>query len=297
MQKHTNTIILLASLLATNINAQTYLLSDYFNPPRDEVWDFVQPSGYERGSVTPLYPSTVERISTDRVKILDTGEYQLDGSGLSLVNDPEFPRYSSTPVVIPEQMTVGTVYRYTTLLTNGEVQVFGPESITVRGREYLALKVVRAEVWDVGENTITHKDTYWLHEGVGLVKYRYDYIDYNVKNPIPLIYERVLDVKLWTLARGSDNAGGKRFLDWFGSFVPLEGEGDGWIDHHSLGPVYCTGNDTSSIWMWNERIGWFWTSENIYPVMYSISENDWLWYHEADNGFITFTGGKWITNN
>jgi hypothetical protein len=72
---------------------------------------------------------------------------------------------------------------------------------------------------------------------------------------------------------------GWRYLDWFKSFKPVAGN---WIYHDRLGWIYVIAEDTSSLYLWDNALGrWMWTSNLVYPWLYSFGEDaGWLYFFE-----------------
>ncbi len=65
------------------------------------------------------------------------------------------------------------------------------------------------------------------------------------------------------------------YLDWFGHYYPAS---DHWIYHVSHGWLYRPASDTSSIWLYDQALGWVWTSQTVYPFLYQHSSQGWLYY-------------------
>ena len=101
---------------------------------------------------------------------------------------------------------------------------------------------------------------------------------------------------LWTNA--VDAGGGWFYLEWFGYFQNGEGAWGRWIWHTEHGWLYPVGATTASLWMWGSRLGcWLWTSDSIYPFLWSGAEGDWLWYylrtgHGAGGWFYNYATGQ-----
>ena len=61
---------------------------------------------------------------------------------------------------------------------------------------------------------------------------------------------------------------------WFGIYLD---EFNGWIYHLSLGWLYMDGNSASGHWLWDEQLGWIWTSEDVFPKFFHETKG-WLYY-------------------
>lgn len=84
--------------------------------------------------------------------------------------------------------------------------------------------------------------------------------------------------------------------EWFGTFTDLGGN---WIYHTELGTAIFFAQDTSSIWMRMNGVGWGWTSKNAFPFMYSATDADWIMYARATTDpryFYRFAYGMWTTD-
>ena len=54
--------------------------------------------------------------------------------------------------------------------------------------------------------------------------------------------------------------------------------------------------DQSSMFFYDDELGWFWTNNTTYPYLYSISRGAWLYYNGVDGGlrfFYNFGTGMW----
>ena len=85
---------------------------------------------------------------------------------------------------------------------------------------------------------------------------------------------------------------GWRYSEWFGLFYPI----DGWIFHEFHRFLYTEGRTESNLWIWDSRIGWFWTSKETYPSVYRSEESIWLWYLNESSDprfFYDLQQGNW----
>ena len=67
--------------------------------------------------------------------------------------------------------------------------------------------------------------------------------------------------------------------EWFGSFYYTEHD---WIYHSSLQWLYLHSFEPESVWLWSLKIGWFWTSADVFPFVYSNDTSSWF-YFEISN--------------
>lgn len=70
-----------------------------------------------------------------------------------------------------------------------------------------------------------------------------------------------------------------------------------WIYHNHLGFLYCTGNSTDDIWLYDLNLGWLWTSSRVYPFLYSHQRSSWLWYQRGSTNprwFADLSTGQWL---
>ncbi|MEC8655049.1 MAG: trypsin-like serine protease [Verrucomicrobiota bacterium] len=68
---------------------------------------------------------------------------------------------------------------------------------------------------------------------------------------------------------------------WFGPFKPFS---NGWNFHASLGWLYGSVKNESSIWLWRNHLGWLWFNSEVFPFCFSHSESGWL-YLGLSSGF------------
>jgi len=61
---------------------------------------------------------------------------------------------------------------------------------------------------------------------------------------------------------------------WFGPSYPQDAN---WLFHPGFGWVYVVGEDTSSLWIYDQVKGWFWTSRTMFPYIYV--QNEAIWYY------------------
>ncbi len=72
---------------------------------------------------------------------------------------------------------------------------------------------------------------------------------------------------------------------WFGPSFP---EDINWLYSPVLGWLYVVGNDTGSLWMYDQAKGWFWTNKDTYPYIYVESSSTWfyVWMGSAESRWL-----------
>ncbi len=76
----------------------------------------------------------------------------------------------------------------------------------------------------------------------------------------------------WAEAKVSDE-GKWRELRWFGAFLPYD---EGWNFHSRLGWFFNSGQEGSDFWIWQENLGWLWSSPSAYPFVYADEKKHWI---------------------
>ena len=60
--------------------------------------------------------------------------------------------------------------------------------------------------------------------------------------------------------------------------------------------MYTSSAFSDNIWLWTPDLGWLWTTESLYPYLYSSSEGAWLWYQRGSSSprwFYNYGTGSW----
>jgi hypothetical protein len=89
------------------------------------------------------------------------------------------------------------------------------------------------------------------------------------------------------------HADGWKYVSWFGWFRDV---GSPWVFHEDLGWIHVNeaGQSSGNLWFHDTELGWTWTSEERYPLMYSRNKAAWLRPAEAAS---SSTGGRrWFYN-
>ncbi len=72
---------------------------------------------------------------------------------------------------------------------------------------------------------------------------------------------------------------------WLGLFLETTGA---WVYHYSFGWIYAHGED-DSVWLWfPDSEGWFWTSEEVFPFLYSQSSAYWIFFQQENSLFYHY---------
>lgn len=91
-----------------------------------------------------------------------------------------------------------------------------------------------------------------------------------LQNHLDWIYQ---SLSIWPSAKLIDNSGWKE-SDWFGVFLPYS---SGWSYHSQLGWFWSLTKSGDSVWVFTSHLGWLWTNLTVYPYLFSLDENDWLY--------------------
>ena len=84
----------------------------------------------------------------------------------------------------------------------------------------------------------------------------------------------------------TEQAGGWRTSEWFGSFRPYE---HNWLFHADLGWLYTDSEQKNeNIWLWHPQKGWLWTGSSIYPHLFQNTSANWLYFLEQKDGIARF---------
>ena len=62
---------------------------------------------------------------------------------------------------------------------------------------------------------------------------------------------------------------------WFGNFYE---RGYPWVYHSKLGWSYVQENTTGEFWLWRSETGWTWSSNEIFPHLFSDSLRGWVYF-------------------
>ncbi len=57
-----------------------------------------------------------------------------------------------------------------------------------------------------------------------------------------------------------------------------------WVFHQEHGWWYVTGNDREGLWIWDAALGWLWTKAGLYPTLWSVDREGWIYYDSTAGG-------------
>ena len=79
--------------------------------------------------------------------------------------------------------------------------------------------------------------------------------------------------------------GGWKRLDWFGLFQPTAYQ---WLFHAELGWLYPSPMKDGSLWLWNQKDGWRWTQQGVFPYLFRWRDSSWVYFQGKFNGRTVF---------
>ena len=80
---------------------------------------------------------------------------------------------------------------------------------------------------------------------------------------------------------------------WFGQYYRSE---SGWFLHSKLGWIYPSPSIGNGLWIWREEFGWLWTENGVFPYLFSVDNNNWIYFygnHQQDLVFYDYEMGNW----
>ena len=80
---------------------------------------------------------------------------------------------------------------------------------------------------------------------------------------------------------------------WFGQYYRSE---SGWFLHSKLGWIYPSPSIGNGLWIWREEFGWLWTENGVFPYLFSVDNNNWIYFygnHQQDMVFYDYEMGNW----
>jgi hypothetical protein len=105
---------------------------------------------------------------------------------------------------------------------------------------------------------------------------------------------------IWEGAKSVTNAPNWRASHWWGEFYrPMNYWGQpssNWIYHFALGWVYPMATNPGDMWFWQGQGNsgnWLWTNKQVYPYVYSHSENAWLYLFTNSRKLVIWRGSSW----
>ncbi len=226
--------------------------------------------------------------------------------------------YERSARLLPNRVSIGDYAKYTVRLDEDSGQfgliryftvVDGIEEIEIPNGFFTALKINQEKRTKLAsdedfENVSLQRTEYtsnWFVEGVGLVRQDAiiteitdagsETINYN----IDLFASASLPNYLWPDAQETPE--GWKHVDWFGhltdNYFP-------WIFHSDHGWLFVDADNAEEIKLWSESLGWWLTSESLYPTFYALDLNEWLSFEEKtalERRFIRSDGTIITANN
>ncbi len=215
--------------------------------------------------------------------------------------------FGRSALILPLQAKVSQSNKYKTRFDseqgiNGIVSyhtvVIGEEEIEIPNGTFTALKVNQekktklAADEDLDEVTQTSVEyhSFWLLKGVGVVRQESDITSIDdggsqsIKYEYDLVSTDYLPNYLWPEAETTPE--GWKQVEWFGN---LTDNYFPWIYHADHGWMFVDAQTTDDVRLWSESLGWWVTSEELYPTFYSLDLNDWVTFEESDDPVREFT--------
>ena len=97
------------------------------------------------------------------------------------------------------------------------------------------------------------------------------------------------------LEESSDLGNGWNESAWFGIYYqPLDSS---WVYHSEMGWLYVAKTAASEgIKVWKENLGWLWTQDTLFPVLFSFELSEWLYFNadQASAQFYNFGTTEWF---
>ncbi|NDV61438.1 hypothetical protein G0Q06_03140 [Puniceicoccales bacterium CK1056] len=237
-------------------------------------------------------------IFTMSFSVVQTLELRLDSTGLyvhsrigaiylnGVLQDEDQEVYNTPAKILPRMITVGNTYYFTADLSTGEVpDAVEVDSIEVVDTSLGPVETIKLRLFSGGEQPFI----LWLGRNVGTVKVQID----TTSGGDPLgLFAILTDTNVPWATAGVDalwsatvNTGdGWREAEGLGSFWVPDTDSP-WIGHHGFAWAYCDG-DLTNLWLYLPGAGWFWTSSEFYPFMYSDSRGEILYYFDLEGSRI-----------
>ena len=89
-------------------------------------------------------------------------------------------------------------------------------------------------------------------------------------------------------------------IDWFGSFFTLD---NGWNFNITHGWFYSAPTNGESFWAWQDNeLGWWWSAHGVYPYIYSINLEKWIYVSVLDSNkdqltYYDYSQNDWLKLN
>ena len=208
--------------------------------------------------------------------------------------------------VLPPEPEFGKSYKYKSSLSEDSSEfgvvsyhtvVEGLTTVSLRNGTFEALKINQEKRIKIASDeklkniifAATEYLSFWLIEGVGIGKKTHSTTSYEgvesdaVDYELELVASNYLPNYLWPMAENTPS--GWKHVTWFGY---LTDEFFPWIYHRDHGWLWIHASDTSDVKIWSETLGWWITSEALYPTFYSVDLQEWLTYNGDSDIVRTF---------
>jgi hypothetical protein len=93
-------------------------------------------------------------------------------------------------------------------------------------------------------------------------------------------FETEPERKLWWESAQKEN-GSWRTSAWLGTFLP---DASGWIYHAEMDWLYVQAGPKGDLWLWQPRLGWLWTAQDVFPHLYGHQISDWYYFLKKQDG-------------
>lgn len=85
--------------------------------------------------------------------------------------------------------------------------------------------------------------------------------------------------------KSETGTGNWRTSPWLGTFLPHP---SGWIHHAQMDWLYAHGGAQGDLWLWNNKLGWLWTTEDVFPHLFGNSSSNWFYFLKKRDGIPLF---------
>jgi|GEM_PF-6239479 len=92
---------------------------------------------------------------------------------------------------------------------------------------------------------------------------------------------------------------GWRYFEWIG-WIYSDDWADGWMYHAQHEWIYTISNGDSSMWLFDNTLGWVWTAPQYPHYLYALSKDVWLFYVKDSykpRWFYSYEGNDWVTDD
>ncbi len=96
----------------------------------------------------------------------------------------------------------------------------------------------------------------------------------------PARFETDPEPKHWWESTQKEN-GSWRTSPWLGSFLP---DASGWIYHSEMDWLYAQAGPEGDLWLWQPKLGWLWTAQDIFPHLYGHRISEWYYFLKKEDG-------------